>query len=74
MAMMQLHEAIAAEIRAELARQRISQVKIAALLDISQVGISRRLRGEVPLDVNELAKIADYLGMDIATLVKAKAA
>lgn len=65
----QPHEAIAAEIRAEMARRKVSQVKIAALLDISQVGVSRRLRGETPLDVNELVKIADYLGVPITHLM-----
>lgn len=65
----QPHEAIAAEIRAELARRKVSQVKIAALLDISQVGVSRRLRGETPLDVNELVKIADFLEVPAAHFI-----
>lgn len=65
----QPHEAIAAEIRAELARRKVSQVKIAALLDISQAGVSRRLRGETPLDVNELVKIADFLEVPAAHFI-----
>lgn len=67
-------ERIAAEVRAILARKRIPQAELAQVLDISQVGVSRRLRGETPLDVNEVALIAAYLGVPIGVLYGEQAA
>lgn len=67
-------EAVAAEIRAELARRRIPQARLAALLGVSQVSVSRRLSGETPFDLNELVKVADFLGIDVADLLKGSAA
>lgn len=55
------HKLVAAEVRAEMARQRMSQVKLAELLGVAQQTISRRLVGEVPFDVTELAQIAALL-------------
>jgi transcriptional regulator with XRE-family HTH domain len=60
------HERVAAEIRAELARKQIPQSRLAAVLGISEVGVSRRMRGETPLDINELVKIAGFLGVPVS--------
>jgi transcriptional regulator with XRE-family HTH domain len=68
------HELVAAEIRAELARQRIPQSRLAAVLGISEVGVSRRMRGETPLDINELVKVGEFLGLDVSALLKDAAA
>lgn len=62
-------EACAAEVRATLARKRISGVRLAAMIDRSQVYVSRRLRGEVPFDVVDLALIADALGVKQSSLL-----
>lgn len=62
---------MAANVRAEMARQRISQVKLAETLCVSQPAISRRLSGRVALNVEELARIADILGVPVAELVAA---
>lgn len=67
-------EAVAAEIRAELARRRIRQAKLAALLGISQVSVSRRLSGETPFDINELVKVAEFLGIPVSDILKGSAA
>jgi transcriptional regulator with XRE-family HTH domain len=59
------HKLVAAEVRAEMARQRMSQVKLAELLGVAQQTISRRIVGEVPFDVTELVQIADLLKVSV---------
>lgn len=59
------HRLVAAEVRAEMARQQMPQAKLAALLGVAQQTISRRLVGEVPFDVTELARIADLLKVPV---------
>ena len=51
------------EIRAEVARQRRTQVEIAELIGVTQVYVSRRLTGQVPLEVADLVDIARILGV-----------
>lgn len=60
---------VAEEVRALLARRRLSQSKLAAALGLSQAAVSRRLSGEVPFDVNELAATARYLDVPLGQLV-----
>lgn len=62
-------ERVAQEVRAEMARQRVSQTALAALLDTSQAAVSRRLRGQVPFDIIELEVIAARLGVPVAQFV-----
>ena len=64
-------ERVAANIRAELARQGISQTDLAASLRKSQPTVSRRLLGRVPFSVDELDIIADLLDVPMAQLVAA---
>lgn len=59
-------ERVAAEVRAELGRQRKSGSELAAALGMAQSTVSRRLLGEVPFDVDELHRIADYLGVPVS--------
>jgi len=72
--MVQPHERVAAEVRAELARQRISQTQLAERLNISQAGISRRLSGETPFEINELVAIAEFLCVPVARFLPEVAA
>lgn len=58
---MTTHEAVAAEVRAEMARQQLSGVKAARELGWTQHYISTRLRGSVPFDVADLLAIAQLL-------------
>jgi transcriptional regulator with XRE-family HTH domain len=60
---------VAAEVRAEMARQRKTQAHIAQALGSSQAAVSRRLNGEVPFDVRELALIADSLDVPVETFL-----
>lgn len=61
-------ERVAAEVRAYLARQRKTQGDVAALLGLSQQSVSRRMSGVIPFDVEELHKIAVFLGVPVAAL------
>lgn len=54
--------AVAAEVRAEMARQRVSVVRLSDTTGIPARSLARRLRGEGRLDIEELARIAAALG------------
>jgi energy-converting hydrogenase Eha subunit A len=66
--------AVAAEVRAEMARQRVSQQPIADALGISRQALSRRMTGEIPFDVAELESIAGFLGVPVSRFWPAVAA
>lgn len=57
---------VAGEVRAELARQKRTAGDLAAALDMTAHTIGRRLNGEVPFDVFELARAAIWLGVPLA--------
>jgi transcriptional regulator with XRE-family HTH domain len=59
----------AGAVRAELARRRISGRELARGLGWSVPTTWRRLSGTSPFDVNELAAVAAYLGVPVASLV-----
>lgn len=61
---------IAANIRAELARQGKTQTNLAAHLGISQTVVSFRLRGVTEIGVNELVRIAQYLDVPLEALTE----
>lgn len=52
--------------RAEMARQRISQQELARQLGVAQQTISRRHTGEVPWDVSELLAVAALLKVPVS--------
>jgi transcriptional regulator with XRE-family HTH domain len=60
---------VAANIRAEIARQRVSQRALADALGMSPAALSNRLTGMTPIDVNELGAIADVLRVTAASLL-----
>lgn len=47
----------------------MSQAKLAADLKMAQASLSRRLTGEVPFDIDELAAIARYFGVPLQSLL-----
>jgi transcriptional regulator with XRE-family HTH domain len=57
---------VAAEVRAEMARQRMSQQELARRLGVAQQTISRRHTGEVPWDVSELLAVAELLNVPVS--------
>jgi len=64
-----LNEAVAGEIRAELARRRWSQAELAAKLGEDQMWLSRRLRASKPLTLTEFDAIAQALEITPAELL-----
>ncbi|MPY81265.1 MAG: helix-turn-helix domain-containing protein [Actinophytocola sp.] len=58
---------VAAEIRAQLARQRVTQTVLAEQLGVSRAWLSRRLSGDTPLSVGNVATIADAPGVPVST-------
>lgn len=57
---------IAAEVRAELARQNKTQRDVAERLGIAQPSVQLRLTGRRAFRAEELAVIADWLGVPAA--------
>lgn len=62
-------ERVAATVRAELARQRKTQVGLADALGLGRTAVSRRLSGEHPFRIDELHVVATYLGVPAASLL-----
>ena len=63
-----------ANVRAELARRGLSQRVLADHLGLSPTGVSKRLSGATPIDINELAMIAAFLDVPLTTLLREDAA
>lgn len=59
---------MAAEVRAEMARQRVSQSELAERLGRNQPWVSVRLTGQVPFVVDDLNDVCRALGVSIVTL------
>jgi transcriptional regulator with XRE-family HTH domain len=67
-------DSVAAEMRAEMARQRKTVNDLASLLQVSQSAASRRYNGEVDISFDELAVVADWLRVEFtAWLVRPSA-
>lgn len=59
---------VAANVRAEAARQSFSQSRLAEELGMNQPAISRRLTGKVDFSASELSALASLFGVPVATL------
>jgi transcriptional regulator with XRE-family HTH domain len=59
-------EPIAAEVRAELARQNKSQRDVAEVLGLGQPGVSLRLQGKRSFRAEELTSLAEWLGVPLS--------
>lgn len=60
---------VAAEVRANMARIRMTQTELAQILGLPQSAISNRLRGKVAFDIDELETVANALGVHPAALL-----
>jgi hypothetical protein len=56
-------ELVAAEVRAHMARQRISGRALSRMIQRDQTWLSRRLNCAIPIDMDDLDLIAHALGM-----------
>jgi Helix-turn-helix. len=61
------HQVVAGEVRAALARRRISGRKAAREIGWTPAYIGRRLSGEAPLDVNDLVALAQLLDVPLTS-------
>lgn len=68
-----LRNGVAEEVRALLARKRMTGDKLAAAIDRSPMYVSRRLRGEVPFDLDDLERIAAALDVIVLRLLPREA-
>jgi transcriptional regulator with XRE-family HTH domain len=62
---------VAEEVRAAMARQSLTGSDLARHLGISQATASRRLAGVAAFDVDELVRVAAWLGVDPSALLPA---
>ena len=60
---------VADEVRALMGRHRVSQTTLAEVLHVTQTQISRRLRGQITFDVNEIGTLAEFFGVSPAVLL-----
>lgn len=59
---------LAAEVRAEMARQRLTPIDVANGTDISYATIKRRLAGQYPFTMEEFGAVARFLGIEVTEL------
>lgn len=64
-----LSQMVAEEIRALMARRRMSGRQLATALKVSPSWVSYRLTGAQPIDVNDLSRIAHALGVGVHELL-----
>lgn len=60
---------VAGEIRAELARRGMAAYELAELLGVSRSWVSYRLRVEQTIDLDDLERISEALGVSIFRLL-----
>lgn len=68
-----LRDLVAAEVRAEMGRQQVTQVQLSRAIGMSQQSLSERLRGKTPFTTDDLDTIADALGVHPAVLLGGRA-
>lgn len=70
-----LADTAAAEVRAEMGRQRISAAALARSLGVSDMYLSRRLSGDepIPFDLSEIERIAVALDVPVSNFLPAVA-
>lgn len=67
-------EAIAREVRGELARYRTPRREVRALLGLSNQSIGQRMSGRIPFRIEELEAIADMLDLPVSVFTHAAVA
>lgn len=67
-------ESVAAEVRAEMARQRLTQRQVAAQLGWDTRMLSRRLNSGVPFSTRDIEQLADALRIPLSALTSPRAA
>lgn len=65
-----LRHAVAAEVRAEMARQRVSQSELARRIGEGQPWVNRRVNGDLSFDLDDLERCAIALDVPISTFLE----
>jgi DNA-binding XRE family transcriptional regulator len=65
-----LHQRVAANVRAEMARYGVTQVRIANVLGVTQQTISAKKGGSTPFTLDELDLLAPLFGMTVNELIR----
>lgn len=58
------------EVRGLIASHRKTRAEVAQALSLSEAALGRRLRGEVPFDVDEVRTLASLFGVSAARLLE----
>ena len=66
---MRISSTVIGTIRAELARARISYTQVADRLGVTRQAMTRRMSGDTPFRVDEIATIASMCGVTVGALV-----
>lgn len=64
-----LQDAVAAEVRAEIARQQKTGTAVAEAMGVSHMYLSRRLNRKTPFDLRDLDRLARALGVPVSTFL-----
>ncbi|WP_372593576.1 helix-turn-helix domain-containing protein [Actinotalea sp.] len=64
-----LTDVVTSNVRAEIARRRLSQRRACVGLGLSQQALSDRLTGRVRLTIDDLARFASFLGLEPSELL-----
>lgn len=64
-----LAERVASNVRAEMARNGVTQTALAGKLHRTQQYVSRRISGNIPFDLAELDEIAQVIGCPVSNLL-----
>jgi transcriptional regulator with XRE-family HTH domain len=65
-----LADFVRGQIKAEMARRDLTNGQLATRLGVSDMWVSRRLGGTVPIAVAELEQIADALGLPVEVFLE----
>lgn len=61
---------VTAEIRAEMARRRVTITTLADEIGMSRAALARKLRGDRPVTLSEAERIATALGTPLSTITR----
>ncbi|WP_173078601.1 helix-turn-helix domain-containing protein [Phytohabitans rumicis] len=64
-----MREAVAENVRIELARRKMSAAELARRLGVPPQNLSRRMTGETPFDTDDLVQIANEFGISVTALL-----
>lgn len=63
----QTNEDVAAKVRGVAAEKRVSRAAVGEVLNISEMGVSRRFNGKTPFSPSELIQLAALFNVPVST-------